>query len=149
MSHDELLAAILHHRGIEPGDACPKCSGMGVRWYSSTATWRGGIGGQACTRDVCDACWGSGSATCPWTNLRTIDAEIDRRAREISEARWREITGAPDSVLLRASVGWIADEVAKLARKRPGGVAMDFWQQRACEYVASMLRGTVGKDGAP
>ena len=71
----------------------------------------------------------------------TVEAEVDRRAREISEARWREITGAPDSALLRASVGWMADEVAKLARKRPGGVALNFWQQRACEYVAAMLRG--------
>jgi len=42
------------------GVACQRCQGYGYRAYGSTATWRGGIGGQAITTDVCDVCWGSG-----------------------------------------------------------------------------------------
>ena len=45
---------------------CAECGGSGYRLYASTATWRGGIGGQAMTTDVCDKCWGSGDATKPW-----------------------------------------------------------------------------------
>jgi hypothetical protein len=42
------------------GVSCQRCHGYGYRAYGSTATWRGGIGGQAITTDVCDVCWGSG-----------------------------------------------------------------------------------------
>ena len=51
-----LLAAVRALRGI----ACASCGGHGSRAYGSTATWRGGAGGQAITSDVCDKCWGSG-----------------------------------------------------------------------------------------
>jgi hypothetical protein len=51
---------------------CKLCTGTGVRTYGSTATWRGGIGGQAMTPGVCDCCWGSGDAERPWINLREL-----------------------------------------------------------------------------
>ena len=54
---------------IGDSPACAKCSGLGTRCYGSTATWRGGVGGQALTSDVCDACWGSGSVH-PWPSHR-------------------------------------------------------------------------------
>lgn len=56
---------------IDRDTPCPKCRGLGVRAYGTTATWRGGIGGAAITSDVCDACWGSGSADRPWRSWRT------------------------------------------------------------------------------
>lgn len=81
---DEVHAMMLDRRDIYPEDVCTACSGYGVKQYSSTATWRGGVGGQAMSCDVCDACWGSGSATKTWLNLRTrrdqMDAEVNRRA---------------------------------------------------------------------
>ena len=61
-------------RGIAPENACMSCSGAGSKLYGSSATWHGGIGGQAVTSDVCDVCWGSGDRTRPWTNLRTLSA---------------------------------------------------------------------------
>ncbi len=42
------------------GVGCPRCDGVGRKTYGSTATWRGGIGGQAITEGVCDKCWGTG-----------------------------------------------------------------------------------------
>ena len=73
---------MLQNRGID--DPCPKCSGYGVKVYSSTATWMGGIGGQMITNGVCDECWGSGDANRKWTDLRVMmnrvrDAEINNR----------------------------------------------------------------------
>lgn len=62
-------------RGIdrERGDVpCTRCGGSGVSAYGDSSTWRGGIGGQVITWDVCDQCWGSGRADRPWTNLRTL-----------------------------------------------------------------------------
>ena len=70
---DHMFDDMLKWRGIERelGDKpCGSCSGSGVRVYGSTSTWRGGIGGQAVTSDVCDTCWGSGNQSKPWTNLR-------------------------------------------------------------------------------
>jgi hypothetical protein len=54
------------------GSPCPKCSGYGVRTYASTATWMGGVGGQALTSGICDSCWGSGDTNRPWLNLREL-----------------------------------------------------------------------------
>ena len=59
-------------RSIEPNNACPKCGGIGKRAYPNTTTWRGGIGGQTVTVDICDKCWGSGDITWTWLNLRVI-----------------------------------------------------------------------------
>lgn len=61
-------------RGVDPECACKDCYGSGVKTYSSTATWRGGIGGQAVTSAVCDKCWGSGNSNKPWANLRKMQA---------------------------------------------------------------------------
>jgi hypothetical protein len=52
---------LLDLRGVEsPEELCQGCGGVGSKAYASTATWRGGIGGQSITRDICDKCWGSG-----------------------------------------------------------------------------------------
>lgn len=59
-------------RGIPEDQVCVRCYGRGSRVYPSTSTWRGGIGGQALTSDVCDQCWGSGNEKQPWTNLRKM-----------------------------------------------------------------------------
>ncbi len=59
---------------LEPGDICKECNGSGYKTYGSTATWRGGIGGQAMTNDVCDYCWGSGSNSKPWPSWRKYEA---------------------------------------------------------------------------
>lgn len=71
-NYDELLGIFLGWRGIEPGEACNECNGSGVTTYGSTATWRGSIGGQALTLDVCDRCWGSGSRLKPWPSRRRV-----------------------------------------------------------------------------
>lgn len=66
---------MLEWRNIEPGRECLKCCGSGGIWYGSTAIWRGGIGGQAITHGVCNACWGSGDRYHPWVNLKQLDAQ--------------------------------------------------------------------------
>lgn len=69
---------ILSMRGIDidaGDDPCKSCGGMGYKAYGSTSTWRGGIGGQMITGDVCDKCWGSGNDKKPWVNLRRLPKE--------------------------------------------------------------------------
>ena len=51
---------------------CEGCKGLGTRTYSTTSTWRGGIGGATITTDVCDKCWGSGDKYKHWVNLRKM-----------------------------------------------------------------------------
>lgn len=72
---DRAYDDMLLWRGIDRvcGDApCKMCGGAGVRAYGNTTTWRGGIGGQMITSDICDKCWGSGNAERPWLNLRRL-----------------------------------------------------------------------------
>lgn len=72
---DRIYDDMLLWRGIDRElgeDPCKGCSGSGVRAYGSTSTWRGGIGGQMITSDICDKCWGSGNAGKPWFNLRRL-----------------------------------------------------------------------------
>lgn len=66
---DGLPELVRDMRGIR-GRTCKPCNGFGVRVYGSTATWHGGIGGQAITSDVCDKCWGSGDSDRPWKSWR-------------------------------------------------------------------------------
>lgn len=61
---------------------CSKCDGIGRISYPSTTTWRGGIGGQMVTEDVCDRCWGSGDEERKGVDLRAMEAEIERLRRE-------------------------------------------------------------------
>ena len=42
------------------GVSCHRCGGYGTHTYGSGSTWRGGVGGQMMTMDVCDVCWGTG-----------------------------------------------------------------------------------------
>jgi len=64
---DEAALRLLHWRGIDfIEDACVVCGGSGVRVYPSTAGPFGGVGGQAMTTSVCNACWGSGHTSKPW-----------------------------------------------------------------------------------
>lgn len=74
---DEFLEKALEWRGISFMDeACDGCGGSGVVAYGSTATWHGGIGGQAITNGVCDKCWGSGSRLHKWADLRKLRAAL-------------------------------------------------------------------------
>jgi len=61
---------------------CRQCSGLGVRSYGSTATWRGGIGGQTITSGVCDQCWGSGDADRPWADLQQLEWQLKTVSHE-------------------------------------------------------------------
>ena len=51
---------------VDDDDICSGCGGIGWRTYGDTSTWRGGVGGQSLTDDVCCDCWGSGSASKHW-----------------------------------------------------------------------------------
>ena len=70
--HKEEYQRFLQWRQVPEDDVCPTCYGSGVSLYSSTSTWRGGIGGQAMTIDICDSCWGSGRKSRHWMDLRTL-----------------------------------------------------------------------------
>lgn len=82
MGEDGEIDRMLRWRGVTPGDQCPTCQGSGRRAYSNTSTWRNGIGGQAITDDVCDACWGSGDRFRSGCDLRKLRAEEDKRVGE-------------------------------------------------------------------
>lgn len=74
---DFLPALVLQALGVADGEQCPRCQGVGRYTYATTATWRGGYGGQAFTLGTCDCCWGSGT-TEPWPSLRE---QADEAAR--------------------------------------------------------------------
>ncbi len=69
----EWYVRALEWRGVET--PCVRCHGSGTIAYGSTSTWRGGVGGQAITTDVCNLCWGTGDS-----HRRGVDL---RRVREV------------------------------------------------------------------
>ena len=76
----EIYKKFLQWRNIDT--PCVSCGGSGVKMYGNTTTWRGGIGGQIMTSDVCDVCWGSGDADRHWINLRTVRIDLEKRKTE-------------------------------------------------------------------
>lgn len=84
-----MQATFLEMRGVET--QCTKCGGLGTRVYGSTATWKGGIGGQSITRDVCDHCWGTGDEHKKGRDLRKIDAAF--RTLEMKVAKLEQVLG--------------------------------------------------------
>jgi len=66
-----------HYIFIErPEFPCKRCGGRGSRAYGNTSTWRGGIGGNMITGDVCDSCWGTGDAENKGPNLRVLYMQL-------------------------------------------------------------------------
>lgn len=142
---DDWYARMLEYRGVD--EPCLKCAGSGVRVYGSTATWRGGIGGQAVTQDVCDHCWGTGDAHRKGADLRRITAE--RQAWEAEQcAEWLARRSGAKLSMMRAHLLLLADVVEREARKRkpvgvePGGV---YWYARSAESLAATIRELAGK----
>lgn len=87
--------ALLEYRCIRTfEEPCPDCGGAGRRWYGSTATWRGGLGGQAFTPDVCDKCWGSGIKDQPWPSHR-------RASPPAAPQGWNEAIEAAATLLMK------------------------------------------------
>lgn len=125
-TREDLYKAILDYRGII--NPCKKCSGFGECTYGSTATWRGGIGGQSCTSDVCDKCWGSGNADRPWTNIR----EVEKRRKNWEESQCLEYLAQRSG----ANLGRIKNRFLQLSemclkesrkRKIPEGESPFWW----------------------
>jgi len=131
-------------RGIEdPEDVCVKCGGSGHVIYGSTATWRGGVGGQMMTDDVCDSCWGSGSKSKPWTDLRKLRSEEKKRI-EKGAAKLLENRLGASLKSLQPTILAISKELDRLARKRKpptgdGWFEIRNWEQ-TCEILARELR---------
>lgn len=120
------LGRVLSMRGVE--DPCPECQGMGVRSYGSTATWRGGMGGQMITNDVCDRCWGSGDRYRSGCDLRKLrdeeSARVAARAVDaLASAAGAKFTSARRQVAEIATV--LRDAAAAADKKRNGNPARD------------------------
>lgn len=99
-----------------PDEPCPHCRAQGWRQYSSTATWRGGLGGQAFCQDVCDQCWGSGDLTYPGYDIRKAEAKFRSQVRAEAAEHLQRRMGAG----LRLDVGLLelAEELERFSKKR-------------------------------
>lgn len=137
---DDIRARFLQWRGVE--DPCLKCDGAGIRLYSSTATWRGGIGGAMMTNDVCDSCWGTGDRYRTGTDLRRMRAEEERRVAERAVDLLAQRAGATLSTA-RADVIVIVTALRALGGKR----GTPFQVEALCESLANTLElAATGKE---
>ena len=115
MNHEEALKWFLRHRGVET--PCSHCNGLGSRTYGSTATWRGGMGGAAMTKDVCDHCWGSGDENDHWTDLRRLKNEQDVRVHQLAGELLAHRCGIGLNILKPALLE-LCNELDKFERQR-------------------------------
>lgn len=119
-------------RGVR--NPCSKCSGWGVRWYSSGSTWRGGMGTASCALDVCDCCWGSGDADAPWPSWAEEMARVERGATERLDAALGLLPGARDAL------AEFLERAVKAAERRDA-LSLGVSQARA---LLGLLRGRKG-----
>lgn len=134
---DEILEAVLRYRDVE--DPCTTCRGFGTRAYSSTATWRGGMGGQLCTTDVCDMCWGTGDRHRRGADLRAMRNSEQQRIAETAIVLLANAAGAQIHSL-HDTVEYLAAYIEKLARKR-GAPAVPWLPEMATALAKTLRRG--------
>lgn len=139
------LEHFLQARGVR-GNACERCRGLGCYWYGNTATWRGGVGGAAMTRDVCDVCWGSGDKGRPFTNLREWMNHDNEMSREQSFKYLQSYIGG-DYKTMKSTLLHFADIIEKETRKRkiPEGIE-EYWYKQYAERFAIVIRRLCGEE---
>ena len=135
---------VLRMRGVDV--PCEACHGLGVRMYSSTATWHGGMGGASMTHGVCDKCWGSGDKNRHGADLRKMTAERTQWERGQAMAYLATAFGVRLG-RLRDRFHALADLADAQGRKRklPAGED-EFWWRRDWEAVAAVLRSVARED---
>lgn len=127
-----------------PERPCPACKAQGYKWYGSTATWRGGIGGQAMTQGVCDTCWGSGDLDYPGYNIREAEAKVAQRVESLAFDHLERRMG--QGLQLGVGIGELCAELDRYAKKRKA--TRDF--VNLAEILAATLRGmATGKKCSP
>lgn len=144
------MMAPRNDRGVYPEHFCEACRGNGVRTYSNTATWRGGIAGQACTQDVCDKCWGSGDRHNPWTDIRKLEQKrTDWQEDQVFDYIHRKLGMNFDT--FKYAVEQLAKYCDKQERRRklPEGrpERMDeFWYRHTWHAMSNMLQRLVSHE---
>lgn len=142
---DAQYQAFLSWRGVE--SPCQKCSGSGVRMYGSTATWRGGIGGQMCTTDVCDACWGTGDEHRKGADLRALMTARRDWEEEQCMQYFARRTGAT-LVTTRRHMQAIAEILEREERRRKtpfDAERGEFWWFATLRMVSAAFRKFAGE----
>ena len=140
MTDAELRHRMLDWRGVE--DPCLKCDGSGVRAYSTTATWRGGIGGTSITSDVCDSCWGSGDRYRTWTNLRRLRDEENKRVAEGALTAVIHSCAADMPRATHSGTGELLLELDKLLDRRR--LPMSVFAQSVCCGLRNLIARALG-----
>lgn len=125
----ERLRALSHHLS---GVACKACDGYGQRAYTSTALWRGGVGGQAMTGGVCDKCWGTGRTDETGPDLRSMEAAA-RAAVLVSVRKWL-------ASYLGVGFRGEAERFGVVADKLKRARWPDMWTRHAADRLASLVR---------
>ena len=135
--NDPNYSLFLRWRGVRT--PCDKCKGSGICIYSSTATWRGGMGGAAMARDVCDECWGSGDHDRHGDDLR---AQRDGWNQSVATAAGRllsESVGGYLTVTIPA-INAIAGELEKLASGRTHATRAPYFDDLAKSLAKSLRK---------
>lgn len=135
---------LLAVRGVR--DPCETCLGVGVQLYSSTATWKGGIGGCAMTTDVCDKCWGSGDKYRPGFDQRAM--RDDKTQWERSQvAKWLSNHSGINFSCTKKCWEHLLDRLDKEQRRKklPDGID-PFWYYNTVNTLQAMLRELMKAD---
>ena len=122
------------------GEPCSRCKGAGHRWYSNGGTWhKPGMATQSFREDICDLCWGSGSSSSPWLNLREQEDDRDERIR-VGAAR---LLADAAGVAFEGMVPAIEEVSAELERLSRGRKVRPRWFESVCLSLSRHLREMV------
>lgn len=134
----------VRQRGVN--DPCDKCKGLGSYYYSSGATWRGGMGTCAFTWDICDQCWSTGDKYRIGTDIRKLEAQReDWEENQCLEYLARRLGCSLSR--LRNRINQLADICEKQANKRklPEGEET-YWWNSEWTALGRILKRLAGKN---
>lgn len=108
----EFVRQRLSHWDDEP---CSQCKGYGTYGYPDTSTWhRGGMAGQSFTTDVCDKCWGSGSAIHSWPSWRVAHAPAPEVVEQVRDHISTALKNLGENRTTEDTVSWLRESVEEL-----------------------------------
>ncbi len=114
---------------------CERCSGLGSKMYSSTATWHGGIGGAAMSRDICDRCWGSGDADYPFADQRKIKQNTEAAVKARAATLFADTLGTSFSSMKPA----LEELITELKKMAKGRKQRPWFYYETCDHLAKLF----------
>jgi hypothetical protein len=144
LSEKEVMEWVCRRKGIN--SPCQKCKGFGTYAYGHSSTFRGGMGMGSRSNDVCDECWGSGSAHHKGANIKELERKHDDWKDEQC-AKWFAEKAGIQFKFMKPLWGHFLEQLDKEAKRRKFPKAIDeFWYKNMIGQLRATIHRFIGEE---